>query len=69
MTPTVLASADSINLFNLPHCRTTQDTSVFFSFRDLKKDTGGKKKKRKRQRTEGGNPVFYDLRHVNRRDG
>lgn len=40
-----------------------------FSFKDLKKGTGGKKEKRKRQRTEEGNPVFYDLRHVNRRDG
>lgn len=69
---------------NDPYCTcfSSQDKSVqssslrnypnhicIFSFKDLKKGTGGKKEKRKRQRTEEGNPVFYDLRHVNRRAG
>ena len=55
-------SVQSSSLQNYP------SHSCLLYFKDLKKGTGGKKPKRKRQRTEG-NPVFYDLGHVNRKDG
>lgn len=67
MTPAVLASAARINLCNLLPCTTTHITSVFSLSKAEKKARVAREEKR--QRTEEGNPVFCDLRHVNRRDG